>query len=140
MNGMCRMGKKCKKRQPVRRPQGNARPASQARGTPLALAGASGVGCRGGLAMRKSRRRRAAGALEERCGRAVAPKKAERSRERSAFCDYFSCLSLQTSLSGHSPHFGLLAVQTSLPKFTKRWQKSLDLSGGRISLSCNSTL
>lgn len=42
MNGMCRMGKKCKKRQPVRRPQGNARPAPQAWGTPLALAGASG--------------------------------------------------------------------------------------------------
>lgn len=35
--------------------------------------------------MRKSRRRRAAGALKERCDRAVAPKKAERSRERSAF-------------------------------------------------------
>ena len=49
-------------------------------------------------------------------------------------------LFLQTSLSGHSPHLGERAEQISRPNSTKRWQKSLLSSGGRMFRSCISTL
>ena len=47
--------------------------------------------------------------------------------------------SLQKGERGHSPHFGFLAVQISLPNKTIRWQKSELSSGGKIFRSCFST-